>query len=171
MCLTEPMVYLKWWSISHIYRYNTVSYNYVRKKPLVMSFQKHFIPETSLPLTWWQWQWQWNNLYCQVTYKSCTESYDENKTSNRTIIHEIYRTWQRGREAIMAYVPQYQLYQRDCVFGVQSRNNAECWNSFNLMLFLSCTCMSYVYLKKNTCTYIYTCTHLYTNLTWLPLMH
>ena len=98
----------------------------------------------------WQWQWQWNNLYCQVTYKSCTESYDKDKTGNRTIIHETYRTWQRGREAIMAYVPQYQLYQRDCFFGVQSRNTAECWNSFNLMLFLSCTCMSYVYPKKNT---------------------
>ena len=36
------------------------------------------------------------------------------KTSNRTIINETYRNWQRGREAIMAYVPQYQLYQRDC---------------------------------------------------------
>ena len=109
----------------------------------------------------WQWQWQWNNLYCQGTYKSCTESYDENKTSNRTIIHEIYRTWQRGREAIMAYVPQYQLYQRDCVFGVQSRNSAECWNSFNLMLFLSSTCMSYLYLKKNTCAHTYTCVHIF----------
>ena len=21
----------------------------------------------------WQWQWQWNNLYCQVTYRSCTK--------------------------------------------------------------------------------------------------
>ena len=37
------------------------------------------------------------------------------KTSDRTIIHETYRTWQRGREAIMVYVPQYQLYQRDCL--------------------------------------------------------
>ena len=110
----------------------------------------------------WQWQWQWNNLYCQVTYKSCTESYDKDKASNRTIIHETYRTWQRGREAIIAYVPQYQLYQRDCFFfGVQSRNSAECWNFFNLMLFLLCTCMSYVYLKKNTYAHTYTCVHIF----------
>ena len=27
-----------------------------------------------------------------------------------------YRTWQSSREAIMAFVPQYQLYQRDCFF-------------------------------------------------------
>ena len=27
-----------------------------------------------LMMVWqWQWQWQWNNLYCQVTYRSCTK--------------------------------------------------------------------------------------------------
>ena len=26
-----------------------------------------------------QWQWQWINLYCQVTYKSCSERYDKTK--------------------------------------------------------------------------------------------
>ena len=63
-------------------------------------------------------------------------------------------------------------YTKEIVsFGVQSRNSAECWNSFNSMLFLSCTCMSCVPQEEHICTYIYMCTHLYTNLTWLPLMH
>ena len=121
----------------------------------------------------WQWQWQWNNLYCQVTYKSCTESYDKNKMSDKTIIHEIYRTWQRGCEAIMAYVPQYQSYQRYClIFGVQSRNSAECWNSFYLMLFLSCTCMSIsVSQEEHICTYIYTSLYKFNMITTDALMH
>ena len=70
-------------------------------------------------------------------------------------------------------------------FLFQSRNSAKCWNSFNLMSFLSCTCMSiYIYIYKHIyiyiiyqvvhiwiCTYICMCTPLNTNLTWLPIMH
>ena len=36
------MAWLKWQPTSHIYRYDTVSNKYVRKKPLMVSFQKHF---------------------------------------------------------------------------------------------------------------------------------
>ena len=64
----------------------------------------------------WQWQWQWNNLYCQVTYRSCTK-----ERSGRNNIHEIYKTWQRGLEAIVAYVPQYQLYQADCLGSAEQK--------------------------------------------------
>ena len=44
--------------------------------------------------------------------------------SGRNDIHEIYKTWQRGLEAIVAYVPQYQLYQADCLGSAEQK---QCW--------------------------------------------
>ena len=41
--------------------------------------------------------------------------------SGRNNIHEIYKTWQRGLEAIVAYVPQYQLYQADCLGSAEQK--------------------------------------------------
>ena len=37
------------------------------------------------------------------------------------IIQEIYRSWQKGREVIVAYVPQYHLYQTDCFWGAEQK--------------------------------------------------
>ena len=85
-------------------------------------------------------------------------------------IHEIYKTWQRGLEAIVAYVPQYQLYQADC-WGVQNRNSAECWSSSSIKHVLSCACIP-TYIPRMAHMFIYMCmfTHLYIEKASLPLM-
>ena len=41
--------------------------------------------------------------------------------SGRNNMHEIYKTLQRGLEAIVAYVPQYQLYQADCLGSAEQK--------------------------------------------------
>ena len=59
---------------------------------------------------------KWHTVHVQRTYVK--------NRSSKTNIHEIYKTWQRGLEVIVAYVPQYQLYKVDC-FG--SAEQKQCW--------------------------------------------
>ena len=56
---------------------------------------------------------KWHTVHVQRTYVK--------NRSSRTNIHEIYKTWQRGLEAIVAYVPQYQLYKADCFGSAEQR--------------------------------------------------
>ena len=86
--------------------------------------------------------------------------------SGRNNIHEIYKTWQRGLEAMVAYVPQNQLYQA-VVWGVQNRNSAECWSSSSIKHVLSCACIpTYIPRMAHMCMF----THLYIEKASLPLM-
>ena len=83
----------------------------------------------------------------------------------------MYQTRQRGLEAIVAYVPQYQLYQADC-FGSAQQKLCRVLELFQYIKhFLSCTCIStYIPRMAHMCIWICMFTHLYTEKATLPLM-
>ena len=80
---------------------------------------------------------KWHTVHVQRTWV---------KNSGRSNIHEIYKAWQRGLEAIVAYVPQYQLYQADC-FGSAEQKQCRVLELF----------------QYKTLSFMHTYTHIYTS--------
>ena len=92
----------------------------------------------------------WHTIHVQRTWVK--------NTGGRINIHEIYKTWQRGLKPWWLMFPNIN-YIKQIVLGVQNRNSAECWSSFSIKHFLSCTCIP-TYIPH--IAHIYACLHIYT---------
>ena len=111
---------------------------------------------------WWYlqcWTKLIQSLYYHETCNSCTLV---KKKSRKADIHHA-KPGEGGIEAIKAYMPQYLLCWADWFLGCRTKNSAECWNSYNIMHFVSCTCIStYLSSMAHICTFMCIYTHLYT---------
>ena len=97
---------------------------------------------------------KWHTVHVQMTYVK--------NRSSRTDIHEIYKTWQRGLEAIVAYVPQYQLCRADC-FGSAEQKQCRVLEVFQYKdTYFHAHVYPHIYLIWHTYAYTYTCLHIYT---------
>ena len=96
---------------------------------------------------------KWHTVHVQRTYVK--------NRSSRTNIHEIYKTWQKGLEAIVAYVPQYQLYKADC-FGSAEQKQCRVLEVFQYKTISFMHMYIHIYTSYGTHMHIHI--HVYTSL-------